>query len=53
MTACTVNGQVHEALEFLCRMSAECDLEPCVVSWSAIIGDLSQDGYDDEAVKML
>ncbi|CAI9086972.1 OLC1v1020917C1 [Oldenlandia corymbosa var. corymbosa] len=54
VTACTANGMVNDALEFLRRMSSgEDDVAPTVVSWSAVIGGLAQNGYDEEAIDML
>lgn len=53
VTACGANGVVHEALEFLHKMSGEDNLEPNVVSWSAVIGGFSQNGYDEEAIEVL
>lgn len=53
VSACAANGMVHEALEFLNKMLEEDNLEPNIVSRSAVIGGLSQNGYDEEAIGML
>ncbi|CAK9151573.1 unnamed protein product [Ilex paraguariensis] len=52
-TACAANGMVYEALDFLKKMSLEDKLTPNLVSWSAVIGGFSQNGYDEEAFEML
>ncbi|XP_057507793.1 pentatricopeptide repeat-containing protein At2g13600-like [Actinidia eriantha] len=48
VTACAANGMVYEALEFSEKMSDEST--PNLVSWSAVIGGFSQNGYDEEAI---
>ncbi|XAR71609.1 hypothetical protein NMG60_11017966 [Bertholletia excelsa] len=51
VTACAATGLVHEAFEFLEKMSDRST--PNVISWSAVIGGFSQNGYDEQAIKML
>lgn len=53
LTACISNGLLLEALVFLEKMSTENNLTPNSVSWSALIGGFSQNGYDKEAIDML
>ncbi|GFY83413.1 tetratricopeptide repeat (TPR)-like superfamily protein [Actinidia rufa] len=47
VTACAADGMVYEAL-FLEKMSDEST--PNLVSWCAVIGGFSQNGYDEEAI---
>ncbi|XP_052211070.1 pentatricopeptide repeat-containing protein At2g20540-like [Diospyros lotus] len=51
VTACAANGMVYESLEVLEKMSD--GSAPNLVSWSALIGGFSQNGYDEEAIAML
>ncbi|KAI4340935.1 hypothetical protein MLD38_025724 [Melastoma candidum] len=53
ITACAVNGMVDDALSCLDEMFARDGLVPNLVTWSAVIGGLSQNGHDDEAVGLL
>ncbi|KAL2542289.1 Pentatricopeptide repeat-containing protein [Abeliophyllum distichum] len=53
LTACITNGMLSEALGFLEKMSIENNLTPNSVSWSALIGGFSQNGYDEEAIDIL
>ncbi|GLT41511.1 hypothetical protein SLA2020_155690 [Shorea laevis] len=53
LTACAANGMVYEALDFLERMSLMENSKPNLVSWSAVIGGFSQNGYDEEATELL
>ncbi|MFQ6638057.1 hypothetical protein Gotur_012556 [Gossypium turneri] len=53
VTACAINGKVFEALGFFETMSLCENSRPNLVSWSAIIGGFSQNGYDEEAIEML
>ncbi|KAK8521098.1 hypothetical protein V6N13_077219 [Hibiscus sabdariffa] len=53
LTACAVNGEVFEALCFFETMSSCENTGPNLVSWSAVIGGFSQNGYDEEAIEML
>ncbi|KAK8484416.1 hypothetical protein V6N13_046782 [Hibiscus sabdariffa] len=53
LTACSVNGEVFEALCFFETMSLCENTRPNLVSWSAVIGGFSQNGYDEEAIEML
>ncbi|KAH7864576.1 hypothetical protein Vadar_031172 [Vaccinium darrowii] len=51
VSACTSNGMVYEALEYLKRMSDES--APNLITWSAVIGGLSQNRYDKEAIEVM
>lgn len=53
VTACATYGKVYEALGFLERMSLFENSRPNLVSWSAVIGGFSQNGYNEEAIEML
>ncbi|CAI9775081.1 unnamed protein product [Fraxinus pennsylvanica] len=50
---CISNRMLLEALVFLEKMSIENNLTPNSVSWSALIGGFSLNGYDKEAIAML
>lgn len=53
VTACAANGRVFEALDYLEDMLGENDSKANYVSWSALIGGFTQNGYDEEAIKMI
>lgn len=53
LSACALNGMVHEALENLDKMSHSGHAIPNVVSWSAVISGLAQNGYAIEAIELL
>ncbi|CAN1353309.1 Pentatricopeptide repeat-containing protein At2g13600 [Linum perenne] len=53
IAACCGNGMVDKALECFDKMVAFDGLTPNLVTWSTVIGGFAQNGYDDEAVKLL
>jgi len=53
LSACALNGMVHEALENLDKMPYSGYAIPNVVSWSAVISDFAQNGYAIEAIELL
>ncbi|KNA19696.1 hypothetical protein SOVF_058820 [Spinacia oleracea] len=53
LSACALNGMVHEALQNLDNMSSSGDSVPNVISWSGVISGFAQNGYVNEAVELL
>ncbi|CAM8879326.1 unnamed protein product [Rhodiola kirilowii] len=53
MYACAANGMAYDALCFLEMMLEFENLTPNVISWSAVIGGFSQNGYDREAMELM
>ncbi|KAJ8554267.1 hypothetical protein K7X08_024945 [Anisodus acutangulus] len=53
ITAFAANGMLSEALEVFNKMSVEDNLTPNFISWSALVGGFSQNGYDKEAIEYL
>ncbi|CAN1198021.1 Putative pentatricopeptide repeat-containing protein At1g68930 [Linum perenne] len=53
IAACCGNGMVDKALECFDKMVAFDGLTPNLVTWSTVIGGFAQNGYDEEAVKLL
>ncbi|OWM75532.1 pentatricopeptide repeat-containing protein At2g13600-like [Punica granatum] len=53
ITACIANRMVREGLGYLDEMFSRDSLKPNLVSWSAVIGGFSQNGYDEEAITQL
>ncbi|CAM8921910.1 unnamed protein product [Rhodiola kirilowii] len=53
LSACAANGMAYDALCFLEMMLEFENLTPNVISWSAVIGGFSQNGYDREAMELM
>ncbi|XP_019189077.1 PREDICTED: pentatricopeptide repeat-containing protein At2g13600-like [Ipomoea nil] len=53
LSACATNGALDDALDAFDQMSAVDNLAPNFVSWSALVGGFSQNGYDEAAIEML
>ncbi|CAM8879325.1 unnamed protein product [Rhodiola kirilowii] len=53
VSACAANGMAYDALCFLEMMLEFENLTPNVISWSAVIGGFSQNGYDREAMELM
>ncbi|XP_078153406.1 putative pentatricopeptide repeat-containing protein At3g01580 [Carex rostrata] len=52
INACSANAMVYEALNFLEEMRKLDNVEPDVVSWTSAICGFSQNGHDEEALKL-
>ncbi|KAL9660849.1 hypothetical protein QQ045_025667 [Rhodiola kirilowii] len=53
MYACAANEMAYDALCFLEMLLEFENLTPNVISWSAVIGGFSQNGYDREAMELM